>query len=68
MPRKITSPKQIINTLRGAEIMLSQGAITVIAKKIGVIVQTYTTGEKSTAACGWIRPSASRIQIWKTPI
>ena len=51
MPRKINSLEQIINTLRGVEIMLSQGAtITVIAKKIGVIVQTYTTGEKSTAA------------------
>jgi hypothetical protein len=62
MPRKITSPEQIINTLRGAEIMLSQGAtITVLAKKIGVIVQTYTAGEKRTAAFGWIKPSASRI-------
>jgi hypothetical protein len=62
MPMKITSPEQIINTLRGAEIMLSHVAtFTVIAKKIGVIVQTCTTGEKRTAACGWIKPSASRI-------
>ena len=52
----------MINKLRGAEIMLSQGAtITVLAKKIGVIVQTYTAGEKRTAAFGWIKPSASRI-------
>ena len=37
MPRKINTPEQIINKLREAEVMLSQGAtVAVVSKKIGV--------------------------------
>ena len=42
MPKKGYTPEQIINKLREAEILLSQGnTIAVIAKKIGVTEQTY---------------------------
>jgi transposase-like protein len=42
MPRKINTPEQIINKLREAEVMLSQGAtVTVVSKKIGVSDYTY---------------------------
>jgi transposase-like protein len=42
MPKKANSPEQIINKLREAEIMLSQGTtIALICKKIGVTDQTY---------------------------
>jgi len=42
MVRKSYTPEQIINKLREAEIMFSQGAtLTVILKKIGVSDATY---------------------------
>ena len=42
MPKKANTPEQIINKLREAEIMLSQGsAIALVCKKIGVTNQTY---------------------------
>ena len=42
MPRKINTPEQIINKLREAEILLSQGnTISVICKKIGISDYTY---------------------------
>ena len=42
MVRKGYTPEQIINKLREAEVMLSQGAIiAVISKKIGVSDHTY---------------------------
>ena len=42
MPQKANTPEQIINKLREAEIMLSQGTtIALICKKIGVTDQTY---------------------------
>jgi putative transposase len=42
VPKKANTPEQIINKLREAEIMLSQGsAIAVVCKKIGVTNQTY---------------------------
>ncbi len=42
MPRKINTPEQIINKLREAEVMLSQGAtIAIVSKKIGVSDYTY---------------------------
>jgi transposase-like protein len=42
MPKKNYTPEQIINKLRQAEIMLSQGAtLAVIWKKIGVSDCTY---------------------------
>jgi len=42
MVRKGYTPEQIINKLREAEVMLSQGAtIAVIGKKIGVSDHTY---------------------------
>jgi hypothetical protein len=42
MVRKSYTPGQIINKLREAEIMFSQGAtLTVILKKIGVSDATY---------------------------
>jgi len=42
MPRKAYTPEQIINKLREAEILISQGlAIGVICKRIGVSDFTY---------------------------
>jgi len=42
MPKKGYSPEQIINKLREAEVLISQGtALAVVAKKIGVTEQTY---------------------------
>jgi transposase-like protein len=42
VPRKINTPEQIINKLREAEVMLSQGAtIALVIKKIGVSDYTY---------------------------
>ena len=42
MPKKSYTPEQIINKLREAEIMLSQGAaVPVVCKKIGVSDVTY---------------------------
>ena len=42
MSRKINTPEQIINKLREAEVMLSQGAtVAVVSKKIGVSDYTY---------------------------
>ena len=42
MPKKGYTPEQIINKLREAEILLSQGnTIAIVAKKIGVTEQTY---------------------------
>jgi len=42
VPKKANTPEQIINKLREAEVMLSQGtSMAVICKKIGVVEQTY---------------------------
>jgi len=42
MPRKIYTPEQIINKLREAEVLLSQGnAIGIVCKKIGISDFTY---------------------------
>ena len=42
MPRKANTPGQIINKLRQAEVMLSQGAtVAEVCRKIEVIDQTY---------------------------
>jgi len=42
MPKKGNTPEQIINKLREAEVLLSQGStIAIAAKKIGVTEQTY---------------------------
>ena len=42
MARKVYTPEQIINKLREAEILISQGATSVEAsRKIGVTEQTY---------------------------
>ncbi len=42
MSKKGYSPEQIINKLREAEVLISQGnAIAVVAKQIGVTEQTY---------------------------
>ena len=42
MPKKGYTPEQIINKLREAEVMLSQGAtIAIVSKKIGVSDFTY---------------------------
>ncbi len=42
MPKKTYTPEQIINKLREAEILLSQGeAIALVSKKIGVSDHTY---------------------------
>ena len=42
MPKKGYSPEQIINKLREAEVLISQGnAVAVVTKQIGVTEQTY---------------------------
>jgi putative transposase len=42
MPRKVNTPEQVINKLREAELMLSQGStVSIVCKKIGVTDQTY---------------------------
>ncbi len=42
MPKKANTPEQIINKLREAEILLSQGnSIANACKKIGITDQTY---------------------------
>jgi len=42
MPRKRTTPEQIISKLREAEVLLSQGQTVVYAaKQLGVTEQTY---------------------------
>jgi transposase-like protein len=42
VPRKINTSEQIINKLREAEVMLSQGAtVAIVSKKIGVSDYTY---------------------------
>jgi putative transposase len=42
MVKKGFSPEQIINKLREAEILLSQGAtVAVVSKKIGISAHTY---------------------------
>jgi putative transposase len=42
MPKKANSPEQIINKLREAEVLLSQGAaISIACRKIGVSDVTY---------------------------
>ena len=42
MARKVFKPEQIINKLREAEVLISQGSTTGVAsRKIGVTEQTY---------------------------
>jgi putative transposase len=42
VPKKGYSPEQIINKLREAEVLISQGnAVAMVTKKIGVTEQTY---------------------------
>ena len=42
MPRKIFKPEQIINKLREAEVLLSQGVtVAEVARKLNVTEQTY---------------------------
>ena len=48
MPRKKSTPEQIINKLREAEILLSQGnTLGVVCKKLGITDQTYYRWRKS---------------------
>ncbi len=42
MPRKRTTPEQIISKLREAEVLLSQGqTVAQVSKQLGVTEQTY---------------------------
>jgi transposase-like protein len=42
MPRKRTTPEQIISKLREAEVLLSQGqTVAHVSKQLGVTEQTY---------------------------
>jgi len=54
MVRKAFKPEQIINKLREAEVLLSQGlTVGEASRKLGVAEQTYYRWRKeSTAACG----------------
>ncbi len=54
MPKKINTPEQIINKLREAEVMLSQGAtVAVVSKKIGVSDYTYYRWRNGNAWPSW---------------
>ena len=56
MVKKSFTPEQIINKLREAEVLISQGANTGEAsRKIGVTSRPTIDGAKSTAACALIR-------------
>jgi putative transposase len=47
MPKKGYSPEQIINKLRGAEVLLSQeNTIAAVCRKIGITDQTYYRWQK----------------------
>ena len=49
MPRKRYSPEHIINSLREAEVLLSQGNTAAeAARHLGITEQTTTAGEKNT--------------------
>ena len=51
MAKKGYTPEQIINKLREAEILLSQGeTVALVSKKIGVSAHTYYRWRKSIAA------------------
>ena len=53
MARKGYTPEQIINRLREAEILLSQGeTIAVISKKVGVSAHTYYRWRKEYGGMG----------------
>jgi len=42
MPRKVFKPEQIINKLREAEVLLSQGVtVAEVARKLNITEQTY---------------------------
>ncbi len=59
MKRKRHSAERIISKLREAEVLLQKGqAVPHVCRQLGVTAQTYTGGGKSTAACGWTRPSS----------
>ena len=61
MPKKTYTPEQIINKLREAEILLSQGAILpVLLKRSESAIAPITAGARSMAACGWNKLSGSR--------
>ena len=58
MVRKAFKPEQIINKLREAEVLLSQGS-TVEVKPVESWEspnRPITAGVKNTAVCGWNRP------------
>ena len=53
MPKKTNTPEQIINKLREAEVLLSQGStIAVICKKLGITAQTYYRWRKDFGGMG----------------
>jgi len=52
MPRKRTTPEQIISKLREAEVLLSQGqTVTQASKQLSVSKQTYYRWRKE--CCTW---------------
>jgi len=57
--RRAFKPEQIINKLREAEVLLSQGVtVAEASRKIGVTDVTYYRWRREyTAGCGWSRPS-----------
>ena len=58
MVKKGFTPEQVINKLREAEILLSQGAaVAVVSKKIGVSAHTYYRWRKE---CGGMRVDQAR--------
>lgn len=62
MPRRSFSTEQIINKLREAEVLVSQGkTVEEICRAIGISDQTYyrwTPLAKNTADCDPIKPNA----------
>ena len=68
MVKKGYTPEQIINKLREAEILLSQGSsVTEASRKIGIVEQTYYRWRKEYAVCDWNRLKGSRTLKKKTP-
>jgi len=57
MGRRSYRPEQIINKLREAEVLLSQGStVGEASKRIEVTEQTYYRWRREYGGCGWTKP------------
>jgi hypothetical protein len=68
MPRKRYTPEQIINKLREAEVLLSQGqTVAQASKQLGVSDQAYYRGEENSVDCEHHRYANSKILRKRMP-